>query len=290
VRDQPLPAAAPPAPSAPAARALGARWVASPRVRRAVAGLASVGLVGALARVVLGGAGAPLPAPTFEGGSRDPLAIRSALGAREDGAPGVARRVRPIQESDEVPLLDGVPLDERFPSLRGWAHPVTASAEYMPDAPPRLFGSERNGIERPECGAGHCGVDLDGPRGRPIVAVAAGLVVRIERRELGADGRSGRYVRLRHEDGTLTSYMHLDDVADELREGAAVTRGQYLGTLGATAVYSAPPHLHFALEVPRSGAPQVGDHVATRFVNPAPFLLRSTILPVIERRAPPALN
>jgi murein DD-endopeptidase MepM/ murein hydrolase activator NlpD len=158
----------------------------------------------------------------------------------------------------------------------------------MPEFGPRLFGSERHGIERPECGAGHCGVDLDGPRGRPIVAVAAGMVIHVDRSERGGDGRSGRYVRLQHEDNTFTNYMHMDDVAENLRSGTAVTRGQYLGTLGATAVYAAPPHLHFSLEVPASDAR--GEHIPTRYVNPSPFLMRSTIVPVIERPSRPALN
>jgi murein DD-endopeptidase MepM/ murein hydrolase activator NlpD len=223
--------------------------------------------------------------------AREALAIQSALPAREEPPPRRDRTVRPIGEADEIPLVDGKPLDELFPTLKNWIHPVTASAEYMPTLSTRLFGAERRGIERLECGAGHCGVDLDGPRGRPLVAVAAGIVIHVDRSERGGDGRSGRYVRLQHDDGTFTAYMHMDDVAEDLSPGTAVTRGQYLGTLGATAVYAAPPHLHFSLEVPTSaGKDTRGDHVATRYVNPAPFLMRSTIVPVIERAQRPALN
>jgi hypothetical protein len=187
-----------------------------------------------------------------------------------------------IEARYEVPVRRGVRLDEMFPSLRAWTHPVTGTAELMPEQASRQFGAAREGIERPECREGHCGVDLDGPRGRPIVAVAAGTIVRVELNELGLDGRSGRYVRIEHDDGTLTSYMHMDLVA-ELRVGDRVAGGQYVGTLGATAVFSAPPHLHFALEVPdRPGAH--GDITDTHFVDPAPFLVRSTIA-----SAPPAV-
>jgi murein DD-endopeptidase MepM/ murein hydrolase activator NlpD len=174
-----------------------------------------------------------------------------------------------------VPARGAGRLDEAFPSLRAWIHPVTGSAELMPEQGSRQFGSQRIGIERAECGEGHCGVDLDGPRGRPIVAVAAGNVVRIELSEMGLDGRSGRYVRIEHDDGTLTSYMHMDDVAD-LRVGDRVAAGQYVGTLGATAVFTAPPHLHFSLEVPQH-AGQHGDTTDTHYVDPAPFLVRSAI-------------
>ena len=176
-----------------------------------------------------------------------------------------------------VPARAGMRLDELFPSLRAWTHPVSGSSELMPDQASRHFGARRDGIERPECGEGHCGVDLDGPRGRPIVAVASGTVVRIELSELGLDGRSGRYIRLQHDDGALTSYMHMDDVAD-VRIGDRVSAGQYLGTLGATAVFSSPPHLHFALEVP-SHPGLHGDITDTHYVDPAPFLVRSTIAP-----------
>src|SRR4029079_4846048 len=106
---------------------------------------------------------------------------------------------------------------------------VSGSPELMPEQASRHFGAQRVGIERPECGEGHCGVDLDGPRGRPIVAVAAGTVVGIELSELGLDGRSGRYVRIEHDDGTLTSYMHMDQVAD-LPVGDRVAGRPYAGT------------------------------------------------------------
>lgn len=175
----------------------------------------------------------------------------------------------------DVPTARGLRLDERFPSLRTWLHPVTGSAELMPAQVSRHFGAPRAGIERAECGEGHCGIDLDGPRGRPIVAVAAGTVVRVELSELGLDGRSGRYVRIEHDDGTLTAYMHMDDVAD-VHVGDRVAAGQYVGTLGATAVYQSAPHLHFSLEIPEHPG-QHGDSTDTHYADPAPFLVRSTI-------------
>jgi murein DD-endopeptidase MepM/ murein hydrolase activator NlpD len=137
---------------------------------------------------------------------------------------------------------------------------------------------------RTECGAGHCGIDLDGPRGRPLVAVADGIVVRVELHELGLDGRSGRYVRIEHDDGTLTSYMHLDDVAP-LQPGDRILAGQYLGTLGASGVYDAVAHLHFSLEVPNHpGHGPHGDTTDTHYVDPAPYLVRATIVDVADRR------
>ncbi len=197
----------------------------------------------------------------------------------------------PPPPEPRVPLANGLPLDELFPSLREWAHPVTDSQELVPAQQSRWFGAERAGVERRECGAGHCGVDLDGPRGQPIVSVADGIVVRVERHELGLDGRSGRYVRIEHDDGTLTAYMHLDAVAPGLEVGDHVEAGQFIGTLGATAVYSSAPHLHFSLEIPNHPGEKHGDHSDTHYVDPAPFLSRASVLASPDRRHPrkPAL-
>jgi murein DD-endopeptidase MepM/ murein hydrolase activator NlpD len=212
---------------------------------------------------------------SIELGVSEPVAARQVVAAHERVPARIVTVETELEARFEVPLRGAVRLDEAFPSLRTWVHPVSGTAELMPEQASRYFGAQRIGIERAECGEGHCGIDLDGPRGRPIVAVAAGTVVRVELHELGLDGRSGRYVRIEHDDGTLTSYMHMDDVA-ELRVGERVTAGQYVGTLGATAVYTAAPHLHFSLEVPQH-AGQHGDSTDTRYVDPAPFLVRASI-------------
>jgi murein DD-endopeptidase MepM/ murein hydrolase activator NlpD len=185
-----------------------------------------------------------------------------------------------------VPLEKGTPLPEIYPSLVDWIHPVTGAERLLPEFTTGGFGAERSGVTaRHECGGGHCGVDLGGPRGRPIVAVADGVVVHIERSELGRDGRSGRYVRIEHDDGTLTAYMHLDSIIDGLQVGDHVDGGQQIGTLGATAVYSAAPHLHFSLELPNAPGMH-GDNTNTHYVDPAPFLVRATVLDRAERHHP----
>jgi len=259
----------------------------TPRVLRALGG-AVVGSM--LVAIVIGqwtwGEMAPPPATSLANvdlaGLVEPVRFRLVDIEHESIPSKLVTVETEIEARFEVPVRRGARLDEMFPSLRAWTHPVTGTSELMPEQSSRQFGSAREGIERPECREGHCGVDLDGPRGRPIVAVAAGTIVRVELNELGLDGRSGRYVRIEHDDGTLTSYMHMDQVA-EVRVGDRVAGGQYVGTLGATAVFSAPPHLHFALEVPDHPGTH-GDITDTHFVDPAPFLVRSTIAPT-----PPAV-
>jgi murein DD-endopeptidase MepM/ murein hydrolase activator NlpD len=209
------------------------------------------------------------------------VAVPARKTAPDDAPPAAVALT--AEQRYPVPVVDGQPLSELYPSLIDWIHPVADATEKMPPEPSRHFGAERAGVQRAECGAGHCGIDLDGPRGRAVVAVADGVVVRVERHELGLDGRSGRYVRIEHDDGTLTAYMHLDDIADGLEVGDRVDGGQYLGTLGATACYSAAPHLHFSLEIPNHPGLH-GDNTDTHYVDPAPFLVRSHLAPVPDRR------
>jgi murein DD-endopeptidase MepM/ murein hydrolase activator NlpD len=174
----------------------------------------------------------------------------------------------------------GVALDVRYPSLHGMLHPIVGTTELFPNNAQRHFGATRHGIEKPECGAGHCGVDLDGPRGRAIVAIADGVIVRAERRADGGDGISGRYVRIQHEDGALSSYFHMDDVAASLELGDKVKQGQQIGTLGSTAVDT--PHLHFSIEIPTVA--NIRDISMVRYIDPAPFLLRATVVSSPDRR------
>lgn len=278
VRDQPIvvevPVAAVPYVTAP---------ITVPARRAPIVG--GVAAIGLLALGLAGWATAGASTPTLANVDvvvTEPIAIRGAQTARDIAPPRVARHAELA-----VPAIGGVALDKLYPSLRGWIHPVAATGERVPSTSSRRFGSERHGIERTECGAGHCGVDLDGPRGRPIVAVAAGTIVRVERSQDGADGRSGRYVRIEHDDGTLTAYMHLDEVADGLRVGDRVDAAQYVGTLGASGVRTAAPHLHFSLEIPERAGLR-GDHDETEYVDPAPFLARARIAPMPARPAKPA--
>jgi murein DD-endopeptidase MepM/ murein hydrolase activator NlpD len=219
------------------------------------------------------------------GGEAEPLAFHAE---RDDFEAEVARPVvveTAVQVKYPIPVEHDRPLDELYPSLHDWVHPVTASKEYVPTEKARQFGEPREAIKdpRPDCGLGHCGIDLDGPEGRPIAAVADGVVLHVDNSELGADGMSGRFVWIRHDDGTTTSYMHLDTIADGLSPGDHVIAGEFVGTLGSTATYVAPAHLHFALQIPNHPGHR-DDPSDSHFVDPAPFLARATIIPVVTKR------
>lgn len=213
--------------------------------------------------------------------------LRSAI-VTHDEIPVAPKVTKPkwIKIDETIPKdKKGRGLDEVYPSIVNWVHPITSASELLPWNPARHFGAERSGIERSDCGAGHCGVDLDGPRGRAVISVESGVVVRVERRESGGDGMSGRFVRVQHEDGYLTSYFHMDTIDPKLEPGDRVARGQYIGTIGSTGVAANAPHLHFSLELPIH-AKYKGDlpRSATRFTNPAPFLVRSKVIDEPVRR------
>jgi murein DD-endopeptidase MepM/ murein hydrolase activator NlpD len=76
--------------------------------------------------------------------------------------------------------------------------------------------------------------------------------------------------------------MHLRRVTRGLERGDRVDAGQQIGTLGASGVKAAAPHLHFALELPRGD--RRGGHSNTRYADPAPFLVRATVRSAADRR------
>ena len=105
----------------------------------------------------------------------------------------------------------------------------------------------------------HEGIDMKclarDRRGEPLDNVFAGMsgVVRHINSSAG-DSNYGRYVVLEHPEqapAVYTLYAHLARIAPGLREGAVVTRGQVLGTMGhSSGGYMIPvdrAHLHFEI-------------------------------------------
>ncbi|GGJ99473.1 hypothetical protein GCM10010123_31660 [Pilimelia anulata] len=84
----------------------------------------------------------------------------------------------------------------------------------------------------------HAGIDFARPAGSPIRAVQRGVVVAAGWNYAGY----GISVMLRHADGTLTHYAHMQKTA--VRAGQPVKAGTVLGFEGSTGD-STGPHLHF---------------------------------------------
>jgi murein DD-endopeptidase MepM/ murein hydrolase activator NlpD len=148
-----------------------------------------------------------------------------------------------------------------------WYHPLAGPTRLLPFKADRRFGAFRNHLSRPECGGGHCGVDVGGIAGTIVHAALPGEVTRVVE---DPSGRSGKYVRLDHAGGFATYYMHLDQVNPKLVPGVEIAAGEPVGTLGSTGTHNSPPHLHFA--VSRRSAE------AEQFVDPEPMLRQAILL------------
>ena len=86
-------------------------------------------------------------------------------------------------------------------------------------------------------GALHAGVDLAAPIGTPIYAVADGVVI-----DVGPTAGYGAWVKLRHADGTVTLYGHINSWLVSM--GQQVMAGDQIATVGNRG-NSTGPHCHF---------------------------------------------
>jgi murein DD-endopeptidase MepM/ murein hydrolase activator NlpD len=146
-----------------------------------------------------------------------------------------------------------------------WVHPLPAAQRNLPPFESRRFGAVRPQPRPWECELGHCGVDLAAALGEPVVAVADGVIERVER-NAGAGGRAGRFVRICHCDGVVvTRYIHLNTIRKDLHPGRRIAAGELLGTVGRTGVDENFPHLHFGLSSRASDGSE-------RYLDPEPFL------------------
>jgi murein DD-endopeptidase MepM/ murein hydrolase activator NlpD len=86
-------------------------------------------------------------------------------------------------------------------------------------------------------GTTHQGMDIANRIGTPILSAADGTVV-----EAGPASGFGLWVRVQHDDGSITVYGHVNDYS--VREGQRVKAGEQIARMGNRG-YSTGPHLHF---------------------------------------------
>ena len=101
----------------------------------------------------------------------------------------------------------------------------------------------------------HAGIDLANSIGTPIFAVSDGVVI-----EAGPAAGYGMLVKLRHADGTVTLYGHINTTLVSV--GERVMAGDQIATMGNRG-NSTGPHLHF--EVLQGG---------TERIDPVPWLAK----------------
>lgn len=91
-------------------------------------------------------------------------------------------------------------------------------------------------------GRNHQGIDIANSTGTPIVAVADGVII-----SSGPAQGFGLWVRIRHNDGTITTYGHNNE--NTVTVGQTVAAGQEIATVGNRGE-STGPHLHFEVQEP----------------------------------------
>ena len=101
----------------------------------------------------------------------------------------------------------------------------------------------------------HAGIDLANSIGTPIRAVSDGVVI-----DAGPTAGYGMWVKLRHADGTVTLYGHVNSTTVSV--GERVMAGDQIATMGNRG-NSTGPHLHF--EVLLGG---------TQRIDPVPWLAK----------------
>jgi murein DD-endopeptidase MepM/ murein hydrolase activator NlpD len=149
-----------------------------------------------------------------------------------------------------------------------WIHPLLGPTRRMPLRGSRLFGAERLGDRPSECLRGHCGVDLGGKLGEPVLAVHDGVVDKVQRASNSDHG--GHYVRIAHRDGNIFSqYFHLGPIPRTLQPGTVVKAGDVIGYVGMTGVKRSGPHLHFTMAIQEKPGIASG---LTRYVDPEPLV------------------
>ncbi|AGP31348.1 M23 family metallopeptidase [Corynebacterium terpenotabidum] len=86
-------------------------------------------------------------------------------------------------------------------------------------------------------GTMHKGIDLAAPLGTPIVAAQSGTVI-----DAGPASGFGNWVRIKHDDGTITVYGHMQTI--DVTVGQQVIAGQKIAGVGNLG-FSTGPHCHF---------------------------------------------
>lgn len=106
----------------------------------------------------------------------------------------------------------------------------------------------------------HAGIDIANSIGTPILAASDGVVT-----DAGPTAGYGAWVKIRHSDGTVTLYGHVNTWLVSV--GQRVMAGDQIATIGNRG-NSTGPHLHFS--VLRNG---------TEFIDPVPWLAQRGLSP-----------
>jgi murein DD-endopeptidase MepM/ murein hydrolase activator NlpD len=156
----------------------------------------------------------------LDGQSNEAAALRGQL--RTDAATGSAPQLAASEQA-------GLQRASRSAALRStlFAEPTTGTITSP-------YG--------PRDGTTHNGVDVANNIGTPIYAVADGVVL-----DAGPASGFGLWIRLQHDDGTITVYGHIDSYSVSV--GQRVLAGEQIARMGNRG-QSSGPHLHLEVHTP----------------------------------------
>lgn len=89
----------------------------------------------------------------------------------------------------------------------------------------------------------HRGTDFAAPTGTPVFASGNATV-----EFAGPKGPNGNFIRLHHDNGWETLYLHLNRILPGVTPGGRVAQGQQIGEIGTTG-RSTGPHLHYEVHI-----------------------------------------
>jgi murein DD-endopeptidase MepM/ murein hydrolase activator NlpD len=177
----------------------------------------------------------PIRVPTAESrpeSVRQPQQVAAAPAGSESYAP-LLQPVTGRTVSPDLPPLQGEDnfLPEGAPSFNGYIWPSK--------------GLLTSGYGW-RWGRMHAGIDIAADVGTPVMAAADGV---IEYSDWNSGGY-GNLVEIRHADGSLTRYAHLN--RSMVQVGQKVKQGEQIAEMGSTG-YSTGPHLHFEVHAASDG-------------------------------------
>ena len=155
--------------------------------------------------------------------------------------PDIARRIKKETEkkNDVFSKITQVRISSALSHPRDH-HRVTSSF-YAKRIYDRYIIRNRKRIKKTPVNRYHYGLDLWGPAGAPIFAMADGVVVIAEDMFY-----EGKHTVIDHGNGIFTRYMHQSEFLVEL--GSVVKAGDLIGKSGATGMVTGP-HLHVGLRI-----------------------------------------
>lgn len=146
----------------------------------------------------------------------------------------------PVIQQLGIPALDtlGAPIKNQIAGALAMPN-ITLARPHLITASRPAVGTFTSDFEM-RWGSHHNGADIANGIGTPILAALSGTVI-----EAGPASGYGQWVRIQHDDGSITIYGHINSYS--VAVGQRVSAGDQIAEMGNLG-FSTGPHLHFQVE------------------------------------------